>query len=61
MLSEQAENAARQEKDPVKRVLLFDAARELREASAAMIKAAKAYRENPNDPQGDGSLAISNE
>jgi hypothetical protein len=52
LLSEQAESAAKQERDPVKRVLLYDAAKELREASAAMIKAAKAYRENPNDPQG---------
>lgn len=50
LLCEQAEAAARNEKDPVRKALLKDAAAELREASAEMIKAAKAYRENPNDP-----------
>ncbi len=47
---EQAENAMKLEKDPVKKELLRDAIRELREASQAVLQAAKAYRQNPNDP-----------
>eukprot|EP01119_Soliformovum_irregulare_P005452 TRINITY_DN17211_c0_g1_i1.p1 TRINITY_DN17211_c0_g1~~TRINITY_DN17211_c0_g1_i1.p1 ORF type:complete len:812 (+),score=266.83 TRINITY_DN17211_c0_g1_i1:195-2438(+) len=49
-LAEQAEAAARKEKDPIKRVLLQDMAAQLRDASAAYLRAAKAYRQNPNDP-----------
>jgi len=49
-LAEQAEAAAKKEKDPIRRVLLQDMASELRDASAAYLRAAKAYRQNPNDP-----------
>jgi len=56
LLVEQAENAARLEKDPVKKVLIRDAIAELREASQAMIRAAKAYRENPDDPKAKADL-----
>lgn len=35
------------ETDPVRKQIIKDAIAELREASSAMIKASKAYRENP--------------
>lgn len=43
----EAEEAMSKEKDPVKRQVIKDAIAELRDASSEMIKAAKAYRENP--------------
>jgi len=44
-----SDNLEAREKDPVKKVFIKDAAAELRDASADMIKAAKAYRENPTE------------
>eukprot|EP01114_Cavostelium_apophysatum_P003519 TRINITY_DN1345_c0_g1_i2.p1 TRINITY_DN1345_c0_g1~~TRINITY_DN1345_c0_g1_i2.p1 ORF type:complete len:784 (+),score=242.09 TRINITY_DN1345_c0_g1_i2:136-2487(+) len=55
-LVNQAEEAMKMEKDPVKKRLIKDAVAELRDASGAMIRAAKAYRENPNDPQAKADL-----
>lgn len=43
----QAEDAMAKEKDPIKRQVIKDSIAELRDASQEMIKAAKAYRENP--------------
>jgi CHASE3 domain sensor protein len=48
-LMESTENAIKMENNPVQKALLRDAATELREASQAVIVAARALRQNPND------------
>jgi len=55
-MAEQGDNAIRMEKDPVKKQILKDAVQELREASAAMMKASKRYRENPNSNEARAEL-----
>lgn len=49
-LMESTENAIKMESNPIQKALLRDAATELREASQAVIVAARALRQNPNDP-----------